>query len=303
MHKVFRGQQEKRVLLVPPGAIGPQGIQGEMGHEGVQGLQGATGAQGIQGEVGPQGIPGPQGAIGPQGIQGEVGQQGIQGSTGNTGATGSNGATGADGIAGPQGLQGLIGPMGIQGVQGAIGPQGIQGTVGPTGPQSDSLVIETFNIAQISNLVAYNQSGGNNQAIGALIYGGYNNIVVNRMGSYIMRAGAGTGAFQMAILRPTSTSSSIVVGTTNLVNSITAGMFVLPLTALVTLLGNTVYYLAVFNLVNASYIGGISAGTGTVEQVPPINFRVQNLTGFSVGQTINMSDVSMKISPWIAVLQ
>ena len=67
--------------------------------------------------------------------------------------------------------------------------------------------------------------------------------------------------------------------------------------------GDKIYYLAVFNQVNASLLGGITAGLGTVANAPPINFRYQNLNaGFSVGQVISTSDVSVNKTPWLAVM-
>ncbi len=47
--------------------------------------------------------------------------------------------------------------------------------------------------------------------------------------------------------------------------------------------GNIVYYLAVYNQINGSSIGGRTTGTGTVDDAIPINFKVQNLTRFAVG--------------------
>lgn len=34
----------------------------------------------------------------------------------------------------------------------------------------------------------------------------------------------------------------------------------------------------------------------------PIHFRVQNNTGFTVGDIVNTSDVSLLLSPWVAGL-
>ena len=115
-----------------------------------------------------------------------------------------------------------------------------------------------------------------------------------------MQTGAGTGSFQMAILLPTSTTSAQVIGITNTATSITLGLNILPLTAPVTILANTIYYLAVYNQVNASLIGGVVAGTGTGQ---PINFRSQNLSGFTIGQIVNISDTSLRLTPWLAALQ
>jgi hypothetical protein len=72
-------------LMIKPGPIGPQGIQGE---------------EGLPGRVGPQGSQGPEGAVGPQGPEGKQGYQG------------------------PQGKQGERGPQGNQGYQGPEGPPG-----------------------------------------------------------------------------------------------------------------------------------------------------------------------------------
>jgi hypothetical protein len=91
------GQSQNDEYDLTIGAVGPQGLQGEIGP---------------QGEQGPQGDQGPKGNIGPQGDQG---MQGVQGDTGPQGLTGSQG------VPGPQGDQGSQGEQGLQGEQ---GPQG-----------------------------------------------------------------------------------------------------------------------------------------------------------------------------------
>jgi hypothetical protein len=44
------------------------------------------------------------------------------------------------------------------------------------------------------------------------------------------------------------------------------------------------------------------AGPTTVVNASPINFRVQNLAGFTIGQIVNTSDVSLSLTPWLAAL-
>lgn len=66
--------------------------------------------------------------------------------------------------------------------------------------------------------------------------------------------------------------------------------------------GATGVYLAAYNQINGSTLGGRSTGSGTVGNAFPINFRAQNLAGFTVGQSINTSDVSLLLSPYIAGL-
>jgi hypothetical protein len=114
-----------------------------------------------------------------------------------------------------------------------------------------------------------------------------------------MQTGGAIGNFQMAILQPSSTTQAQVIGITTIASTITGGIFVLPLTSSVTLLANTVYYLAVYNQVNGSTIGGVTAGTST-GSAPPINFRAQNLSGFTIGQNVNTSDTSLSLTPWAA---
>jgi hypothetical protein len=121
---------------------------------------------------------------------------------------------------------------------------------------------------------------------------------VSEISSYVTQTGAVTGDFQMAILIPISSNQAQVIAITNIVTSITAGIFVLLLTAPVTLMADTSYYLAVYNQVNASTIGGISAGV-PITGAPPINFRVQNLTGFTLGQIVSTGDVSLNLTPWL----
>lgn len=162
--------------------------------------------------------------------------------------------------------------------------------------------IETTSLGSINTIININEGGGNNQAFGGIVFPGDMNKVVSFVAAYIIQLGAGTGPFQMAILQPIGTSSAQVISTTNTVNSITGGLFTLPLTNPITLLGNQLYYLAIYNQVNASEIGGLIAGTNTVANAPPINFRAQNLSGFTIGQVISISDVGLWRTPWLAAL-
>ncbi|MFA9380979.1 MAG: hypothetical protein ACERKO_07960, partial [Acetanaerobacterium sp.] len=165
-----------------------------------------------------------------------------------------------------------------------------------------STFVATASVGTIDSRIAFNEGSGNDQAMAALIFGGDIDVETSNIAVYILQVGAGTGDFQMAVLEPLSTSQAQVVGITNTVTTITGGLFVLPLTTTVTLLANTDYYLAVYNQVNASDIGGVLAGIATVEDAPPINFRVQNVAGFTIGQIVNTSDVSLTLTPWLAVL-
>ena len=88
-----------------PGAVGPQGPQGEAGAPGAVGEQGP---QGLPGEQGPQGLPGERGEKGDS-IQGPPGERGEQGMPG---FPGEKGEAGAPGLQGEKGLQGDAGPMG-----------------------------------------------------------------------------------------------------------------------------------------------------------------------------------------------
>jgi hypothetical protein len=147
-------------------------------------------------------------------------------------------------------------------------------------------------------VISFNQGGGNNQAVGALVFGCGTDRTVSQMAAYITQRGGGSGSFQMAILQPASTFQATVVAVTQRVTSITAGILVLPLTAATVLRANSIYYLAVYNQVNGSNIGGITAGINTAD-APPINFRSQNLSGFTVGQSISTSD-SLRLTPWLS---
>ena len=93
---------------------------------------GATGATGAQGETGAIGPTGAQGAKGETGAMGPTGAQGAQGAKGETGATGPTGAQGAKGEAGATGPTGAQGAKGETGAAGATGAQGIQGVTGQT---------------------------------------------------------------------------------------------------------------------------------------------------------------------------
>ena len=78
-------------FVVPVGATGATGAQGETGAIG------PTGAQGAQGETGATGPTGAQGAKGETGATGPTGAQGAKGETGATGATGAQGIQGVTG--------------------------------------------------------------------------------------------------------------------------------------------------------------------------------------------------------------
>ena len=201
------------------------------------------------------------------------------GATGITGATGPTGATGATGITGP------------------TGPTG----AGATGATGAGEFIETLKIGDIDTLIPFNAGSGNNQAIGALAFNGQQT-TISRLVAYVTQIGVGTGVFQMAVLEPDSPTQATVIAVTIVANAITAGLFILPLTAPVTLSGDKVYYLAVYNQVNGSTIGGRITGTLTVVEASPINFRSQNLPELAIGQTINTSDVSLLSSPYVAGL-
>ena len=274
--------------------FGPTGPTGPTGPAG--GPTGPTGPMGLTGATGPTGSRGPTGSTGPTGPTGLTGAMGPTGSRGPTGPTGSRGPTGPTGSIGP------MGPTGPIGSTGPIGPTGETGATGPTG-SSGNILVETTTLGNIDSLIFYNQGSGNNQAIGALAFGGGSDLIVTKMSAYIIQQGGINGNFQMAILRPISTSQSQVIAITNTATSITGGLFILPLTAPTTLNADTIYYLAVYNQVNGSAIGGIEAGPGTTADAPPINFRYQNISGFSIGQLINTSDVSLMLTPWLAALE
>ncbi|MEC0302379.1 collagen-like domain-containing protein [Terribacillus saccharophilus] len=291
------------------GADGIQGVPGPTGATGLTGITGATGADGIQG------VPGPTGATGSTGITGATGADGIQGVPGPTGATGSTGitgATGADGIQGVPGLTGATGADGIQGVPGptgatglagitgATGSQGIPGPTGPTGTGDGSSTInyETVKLGDINATIPFDAGAGNSQATGALVYG--DGSLVSILSTYIVQTGATTGSFQMAVVIADTNATGTIVAITDIVTDITGGIFRLPLQTPVLLEDGVVYYFAVYNLVNGSAIAGRSTGLGTTQDGPPINFRTQNLTGFTTGEILNVSDVSLLLSPWIA---
>ncbi|HOG01701.1 MAG: hypothetical protein BWY35_00516 [Firmicutes bacterium ADurb.Bin248] len=160
-------------------------------------------------------------------------------------------------------------------------------------------MLETTNIGNVNAGVAFNQGGGVSQAVGALAYSGSNSITVSQMSAYVIQDGAVTGSFQMAILQPTSTTSATVIALTSTASAIAPGLFTLPLVSPVTLLDTQIYYLAVYNQVSGSSIAGFAAGFTVAQDAPPINFRVQNIAGFVLGQTVSISDVSLQLSPWV----
>ena len=166
---------------------------------------------------------------------------------------------------------------------------------------SGSAFIETLKIGDINSLIASNVSGGNSQAIGTLIFNGQQT-TISRLATYVTQLGANTGTFQLVVLQPINQTEATIIAFTTIATSLTEGIFVLPLTAPVTLVSNTVYYLAAFNQINGSTLGGRSTGPDTVVNTFPINFRSQNLDVLTVGQSINTSDVKLLLSPYICGL-
>ncbi len=158
--------------------------------------------------------------------------------------------------------------------------------------------METVKLGDIDIMIDFNAGAGNNQALGALVYNGVE-MTITDLSAYIAQVGAGTGDFQMAVLQPVTNSSAVVIGVTPLVGAIASGIFTLTLTAPVVISDHSIYYLAVYNQVNASQITGRLTGLGTTIDAPPINFRTQNLTGFTIGDVLSTSDVSLRLSPWI----
>ena len=65
-----------KILTVPKGDQGIQGIQGDKGVQGIQGERGFNGVQGTKGDKGDQGVAGPRGFNGIDGVQGEKGDTG-----------------------------------------------------------------------------------------------------------------------------------------------------------------------------------------------------------------------------------
>lgn len=169
--------------------------------------------------------------------------------------------------------------------------------------QDTGLRVKTVSLGSIDTVLTPTEDEGVNQAFAGLIFGGANLKCgkISNISAYVTDTGTGTGPFQMAVLRATSATTAQVIGVTNTVTSITAGVFTLPLTSKVELVGGNSYYLAVYNQVPGSELGAVVAGLGAVTDAPPINFRVQNLNGgFTVGQTVSTTDVSVGKTPWLA---
>ena len=156
-------------------------------------------------------------------------------------------------------------------------------------------------IGNINAQIRFNEGSGNNQALGGLVFVAGEDIVVNYIACYILQTGSGTGNFQMAVLQPVSNTQAQVVAITDIVTTITPGLFELPLTAAIKLGQKGIYYFAVYNQVNGSIIGGSNAGIQTTIEAPPINFRVQNISGFTLGTLLNTSDVNLALTPWVVV--
>ncbi|MCR2805151.1 hypothetical protein NQZ67_14790, partial [Paenibacillus sp. SCIV0701] len=182
------------------------------------------------------------------------------------------------------------------------GADGATGPPGPTGAPGSGVggFVETVKIGDINENIPFNAGAGNNQAIGALIFNGPETVISNLSVYITQDGGAVTGAFQLAVLLPLTTDTSQVIGVTAVVDSIADGLMTFRLISPVTLAAASIYHFAVYNTINGSEIGGRLTGLGTTIDAPPINFRSQNLSGFTIGDIINTSDESLQLSPWIA---
>ena len=127
-------------FVIPQGAAGATGPQGQPGATGAQGPQGQPGATGPQGPAGAAGAAGSAATIGIGTTT--TGAPGSAASVSNSGTSsaavfsfvipeGQPGATGATGAQGPQGQPGATGAQGPQGQPGATGATGPQGAAGP----------------------------------------------------------------------------------------------------------------------------------------------------------------------------
>lgn len=123
-------------FVIPQGAAGATGPQGQPGATGAQGPQGQPGATGPQGPAGATGAAGSAATIGIGTTT--TGAPGSAASVSNLGTSSAavfsfvipEGQPGATGATGPQGPAGAQGPQGQPGATGATGPQG------PAGPNS-----------------------------------------------------------------------------------------------------------------------------------------------------------------------
>ncbi|MGH4117425.1 hypothetical protein [Clostridium sp.] len=163
-----------------------------------------------------------------------------------------------------------------------------------------NLLIETLKIGDINALIAFDHGGGSNQAIGALAFNGQQT-TISSLATYVTQTG-GKGNFQLAILQPVSQTEANVIAVTSVVNSLTGGLLILPLEVPVTLSNKQVCYLAAYNQIEGSTLGGRSTGTEKVVDAFAINFREQKLPVLKVGMSINTKDASLLLSPYIAGL-
>lgn len=166
------------------------------------------------------------------------------------------------------------------------------------------LCLMTTMMGNIDTNIVYGEGGGNLQAVAGIVFTGDLDVrEITRLSCFVVQVGAVNGNFQMALLEATSHTTAEVIAVTNMVTSVSAGLFTLPLTSSITVMGEGIYYFAVYNQVNACEIGAVHAGTGAVNDAYPINFRVQNLaSGFTIGDMFTMSDVSLVKTPWVAGL-
>jgi hypothetical protein len=127
--------------VLPIGATGPIGLQGQSGRDGLDGKDGINGLDGKDGFNGQDGKPGIHGLDGYTPIKGVDYFDGQDGKSGKDGIHGLDGYTPIkgvdyfDGLQGATGPEGQIGPKGEKGDKGDVGPQGPQGLPGQKGLQ------------------------------------------------------------------------------------------------------------------------------------------------------------------------
>ena len=143
----------------------------------------------------------------------------------------------------------------------------------PPTPIGGSGYVETCSVGLIRDAVDFGSN--NNTAMGTLVYTGPSSLTVKSMSAWIAQQG-GTGSvniFKLAILLPQPESTATIVAITNNITSLPSGLLTLPIESPLggyTMIPNTLYYLALYNTINGSRIGGIASTPG-ITNSPLIN--------------------------------
>ena len=165
---------------------------------------------------------------------------------------------------------------------------------------SGSTGIKVFNLALCNTTLAYN-FGGTNMCFGGLVIP-TNDTTVSEVNFYVTQVGS-TGNVQAAVydINNSNLSQATYVTSSGIQSkTLVGGKNTINLTpALLT--ANVEYYIVLQFLNNGATIAARNGiGYSTTTSAPNLNFKLANVnTDFSLIPTLNVSDFSSQICPWL----